>query len=128
MWWHVSERAFPTNVAPGSEPIIQLLARNVGDATGMPPASVREQLPAGVKVEKMVFYSTAFIYHDVKLDLGPEGPLKELELCKVEAHAVECTYPGVETLERTFEKKGLTKAQAKAKAEAYAKAYFGVFI
>ena len=52
-WWHLSSRAAPTNLAPGSTGLLEVAAGNAGDTTVVgtgTPVTLTDVLPAGLTV------------------------------------------------------------------------------
>src|SRR5438477_4348100 len=55
-WWHLDASAAPTNLPPGGEGVISVIATNVGDAAIHGEAevvTVEDTLPAGLKAVKI---------------------------------------------------------------------------
>jgi hypothetical protein len=85
-WWHLSSSARPAQIAPGGEGTIVVQAENVGNKPSSGSVHLSAALPEGVSIQSVSFTA----YSLTEVDLGPEGPLGFLELCKVTARTVSC--------------------------------------
>jgi hypothetical protein len=95
-WWHLSSSARPAQIAPGGEGTIVVEAENVGNAPSSGAVHLSAAMPEGVSIQSVSFTA----YSLTEVDLGPEGPLGFLELCKVTTSTVTCeTSPSQEIVE-----------------------------
>ena len=84
-WWHLSTRMFPSNLAPGGEATVVLLAVNVGDAPLLGTPTMKETFPAGITVQQVEFYP--LLAGTIgKTDLAPQ-------FCEQESGSARCTIP-----------------------------------
>jgi hypothetical protein len=92
-WWHLSTRMFPSNLAPGGEATVVLLAANVGDGPMQGTPAVKESFPVGITVKNVEFYPL----------LSQTNGKQDLSfLCTHSVNAAECALPSGLTI-RSFE-------------------------
>jgi hypothetical protein len=79
-WWHVGTDSFPTNLPPGGEGTIAIVAEDLGDAGLSGSIVMTDKLPAGLMAQR------------ANLRLDSFGSVGEL-FCKVQTEEVTCTLP-----------------------------------
>jgi hypothetical protein len=100
-WWHLTTRSVPTDLKPGGEGKVIVVADNVGDGSAHGPVTVSDRLAPGVTATAVSLFASFFVLGG-DFDLGPSGAFGSLNICKVTAVEVVCTFPGVEELEKAF--------------------------
>ncbi len=90
--WTPTSRMVPSNLAPGGEGTIFVQASNTGDAFTSGNFELSDQLPAGVTVQSVEFFSTSVeeAKNDLAVGNDPFGFGEPVEHCSVSAQRVGC--------------------------------------
>jgi hypothetical protein len=84
-WWHIDAGSIPTNLPPGGEGQISLVAQNLGDAVPDAQVTVTDKLPAGLTARSVTFTTSVF---------GPElAKIFGGIFCTLATSEVSCSLP-----------------------------------
>jgi hypothetical protein len=93
-WWHIDAVPNPTNLAPGSEAEIEVIATNLGDAyvNAGKTVTVADTLPASLKVTK-IRGELLHLPHPLLAEREMKCPsVAEADEKQSKEEAIECTY------------------------------------